>query len=96
MARLNLGGAQLVIEQSECFAGKPVLVVTGSHDADHPRAIDGATADWFRGLGADVDHRFLADHGISGNGHMLMSERNSTEIADDIANWLTDRAGAGD
>lgn len=89
MGRSNLDGAQLVIERPEHFGGKPVLVVTGEHDTDHPRDADQATVDWLRGLGAEVDYHFLSDHGIRGNGHMLMSEDNSEEIADVAAGWLS-------
>jgi hypothetical protein len=87
MGRANLRGAQLVVERHECFEGKPVLVLTGEN-AEHPREADLATVEWLRGLGANVDYHFLGDHGIHGNGHMLMSEDNSNEIADIAAAWL--------
>jgi pimeloyl-ACP methyl ester carboxylesterase len=93
MGRVNLHGTQLVIERREHFKGKPVLVLTGSDDADHPRETDAATADWLRSMGADADYRFLGDHGVQGNGHMLMLENNSSEIADDIAAWLSRHTG---
>lgn len=89
MGRNNLRGAQLVVERRDRFEGKPVLVLTGENDADHPREADLATVEWLRGLGANVDYHFLGDHGIHGNGHMLMSEDNSNEIADIAAAWLT-------
>jgi pimeloyl-ACP methyl ester carboxylesterase len=89
--RANLRGAQLVVERRDHFEGKPVLVLTGENDTDHPREADLATVEWLRGLGANVDYNFLADHGIRGNGHMLMSEENSSEIADIAAAWLTEQ-----
>lgn len=91
LGRVNLHGNQLVIERADHFAGMPTLVITGSHDAEHPRETDGATADWLRSMGADVDYHFLPDHGLTGNGHMLMCEDNSDAIADHIAHWLADR-----
>ena len=36
---------------------------------------------WLNGNGAKADFCFLADRGIVGNGHMLMLEDNSDEIA---------------
>jgi pimeloyl-ACP methyl ester carboxylesterase len=80
---------QLVVERRDHFAGKPVLVLTGENDADHPREADLATAEWLRGMGALADYHFLADHAVHGNGHMLMSEENSSQIADIAAKWLT-------
>ena len=38
--------------------------------------------------GAKADFCFLADRGIVGNGHMLMLEDNSDEIAGIILDWL--------
>jgi len=40
-----------------------------------------APATGFAGLGARVDYWFLEDQGIKGNGHMMMLEENSDEIA---------------
>jgi pimeloyl-ACP methyl ester carboxylesterase len=89
MGRNNLRGTpQLAVEQREHFVGKPVLVLTGDNDADHPRETDLATAEWLRSLGALADYYFLGDHSVHGNGHMLMSEDNSSEIADIVAEWL--------
>lgn len=88
LGRLNYRSQQLAVSRPDGFAGKRILVLTGSYDPDHPREVDQATVDWLRGLGAEVDYHFLTEHGIAGNGHMLMSEENSREIADHIAAWL--------
>ena len=86
--RQNTRGSQVRVQNPACFAGKPILVVTGSDDLDHPREVDGAVADWLRENGAKVEFTWLADRGIAGNGHMLMMEDNSNEIADIVIGWL--------
>lgn len=43
---------------------------------------------WLSANGAKADFCFLADRGIVGNGHMLMLETNSDEIAGIILDWL--------
>jgi hypothetical protein len=50
--------------------------------------VDGAIVTWLNGNGAKADFCFLADRGIVGNGHMLMLEDNSDEIAGIILDWL--------
>lgn len=92
--RQNVDGSQLKIENTAPFAGKPVLVVTGSDDTDHAREVDGAVADWLAEIGAQPEYRFLPDEGIDGNGHMLMLEDNSDEIAALIGEWIGGRIGA--
>jgi pimeloyl-ACP methyl ester carboxylesterase len=49
---------------------------------------DGAIVAWLKEQGAKADFCFLADRGIVGNGHMLMLEQNSDEIAGIILDWL--------
>lgn len=92
--RLNVRGAQLKIARFENFRGKPILLVTGSHDIDHPRALDAATADWLTEKGAAVEFWYLPEMGIEGNGHMMMTEDNSDELAALIAGWLEGETGA--
>lgn len=87
--RQNVGGSQLKIADTTHFRDKPILIVTGEFDADHPREHDGAIATWLVEQGAKVDYWFLSDKGINGNGHMMMLEENSDEIAGLIADWIT-------
>ena len=94
LERLNVAGRQLKIARTEGFRGKPVLIFTGSHDTDHAREVDAPILDWLLGLGARAEFRFLADRGIRGNGHMLMHEDNSDELAAMILDWIEDRAAA--
>ncbi|WP_213807739.1 alpha/beta fold hydrolase [Granulicella sp. dw_53] len=91
--RLNVYGSQLRVQDTTCFIGKPVMVVTGGEDLDHPRHVDKAIADWIAEQGASVNFAWLPDYGITGNGHMLMMERNSDQIADVILDWLDARFG---
>lgn len=86
--RLNIGGSQLKVERTERLKNKRILVLTGTDDFDHPRALDEAIVDWLNAAGAKADYLWLADHGIEGNGHMLMLEDNSNAIARVILDWL--------
>jgi len=86
--RQNIGGSQLKIENPRTFEGLPVMVFTGEFDTDHPKDVDGDIAEWLRDSGAAVDFWWLPDHGIGGNGHMLMMEENSDELADLIIDWV--------
>ena len=93
--RQNVDGSQLRVNDVANFRNLPVFMVTGEHDIDHPRDVDGAIADWLAEIGADVEFRFLSDHGINGNGHMMMLEDNSTELAGQIADWLENALTTG-
>ncbi len=88
LERQNVHGSQMRVNDPGKLRGKRVLVITGTHDLDHPREVDGAIVDWLRGHGADADFCFLGDRGIVGNGHMLMMEQNSDDIAGIIIAWL--------
>lgn len=92
LERLNVGGRQLRVERAAGFRDKPVLVFTGSHDTDHAREVDAPIVDWLNSLGARAEFKFLADLGIVGNGHMLMHEDNSAELARLILDWIEGRA----
>ena len=81
-------GRQVRVSDPGKLAGKRVLVITGTDDLDHAREVDGAIVTWLNGNGAKADFCFLADRGIVGNGHMLMLEQNSDEIAGIILDWL--------
>ena len=92
--RLNIRGAQLKIERFENFRAKPILVLTGSNDIDHPRALDEGTAKWLAEKGAAAEFLYLPDLGISGNGHMMMMEDNSDALADLAVDWIEGRKPA--
>lgn len=86
--RRNIHGAQLRVAEPARLAGKRILVVTGTDDLDHPVDVDGAIVTWLKEAGAAAEFIALGEHGITGNGHMLMLEENSDEIADLIIAWI--------
>jgi pimeloyl-ACP methyl ester carboxylesterase len=81
--RFNVGGRGLRIDDPGALRECPILIVTGDQDPRHPRVLDASTAEY---LGAEFV--WLPDLGISGNGHMLMMEDNSEEIATLALTWL--------
>ena len=93
--RLNIGGSQLKVGRTACLRGKRVLVLTGTDDFDHPRALDSAIVDWLNATGAQAEFRWLGDVGIEGNGHMLMLEDNSDDIAQRHPRLARPPLGAG-
>lgn len=70
------------------LAGLKVLVVTG--EASYHAAYDHCTAGYLRDAGVDAEHVHLPSVGIHGNGHMLMLETNSDDIAKHLCGWMTD------
>ncbi|MFW2851154.1 alpha/beta fold hydrolase [Sphingomonas sp. TX0543] len=65
---------------------RPVAIVTG--EATWMRDANARAAAFIRGLGNVFEHIQLEDHGVGGNGHMLMSELNSASIADLLVAWI--------
>ena len=86
--RQNTEATQLRVIDPTCLAGKHILLITGTEDLDHPRDIDEPIAAWAGAQGAHAEYVWLADHGIDGNGHMLMMEDNADTIADLVLDWL--------
>jgi pimeloyl-ACP methyl ester carboxylesterase len=93
LERQNVHGGQLRVGDPRQLAGLRVLVVTGTADLDHARDVDGAIVTWLNDNGAAAELCFLGDRGIVGNGHMLMMEDNSDEIADIVMHWLEAATG---
>ena len=50
--------------------------------------VDGATVAFLQQAGCAVEHLRLADHGVHGNGHLMMLERNNREALGPILAWL--------
>ena len=68
------------------LTGVPVLLVTG--EASYHVPYDHCTVSYLRQAGVEVEHMRLLEHGVRGNGHMLMLELNNTEVAALVAGWL--------
>lgn len=71
------------------FAGVPIVVITA--EASWMALDNHGTVDFLAQAGATVEHLRLEDKGIHGNGHAMMLESNSEEIAATIAEWIADR-----
>jgi pimeloyl-ACP methyl ester carboxylesterase len=67
------------------LAGIPVLILTS--EASYHAPYDHCTAKWLAQAGVNNDFIRLIDHGIYGNGHMMMLEKNNLEISAFIRNW---------
>jgi pimeloyl-ACP methyl ester carboxylesterase len=81
--RFNIGGRALKVSDPENLLTTPILIITGDHDLRHSCEFDAATAALF-----GAEFVWLPDRGIRGNGHMMMIEDNSDEIAALILAWL--------
>jgi pimeloyl-ACP methyl ester carboxylesterase len=79
--RTNINGSALQVDPA-AFAGKRIMIVTGTNDVDHPEAFERGMCAWLNAQGARAEFVYLGERGISGNGHMMMLERNSSAIAD--------------
>jgi pimeloyl-ACP methyl ester carboxylesterase len=64
----------------------PVLVVMS--EASYHASYDHCTVKYLRGAGVNVTYTKLAEAGIHGNGHMMMLEKNSDQIAGVMSKWL--------
>jgi hypothetical protein len=68
------------------LVGIPTAIVTA--EASSPSTRDHCTSQFLRQAGVENTHIRLSDEGIHGNGHMMMLEKNSDEIAAVVAKWL--------
>ncbi len=64
----------------------PVLDVSG--EASYHRPYARCVADWLNQAGVKTDYVRLEDVGLPGNGHQMMSEKNSAGIAKFFMQWL--------
>ncbi len=65
----------------------PAMILTSETSYHAP--FDHLTAAFLRQAGADVTYTDLQDAGIHGNGHMMMVEENSSQIAQFLDQWIT-------
>jgi pimeloyl-ACP methyl ester carboxylesterase len=66
--------------------GIPVMIATS--EASYHAAYDHCTAKYLAQAGVPNTFMRLADHGIRGNGHMVMIEKNNLEIAKLVDDWI--------
>ena len=67
------------------LAGIPILILTS--EASYHAPYDHCTAKWLTQAGVGNDFIRLIDHGIYGNGHMMMLEKNNLQVSAFIRNW---------
>ena len=68
------------------LAKVPILILVS--EASYHAAYDHVTTAYLTQAGVPTDFVRLPDIGIRGNGHMMMLEKNSDEIAGVIERWL--------
>jgi pimeloyl-ACP methyl ester carboxylesterase len=69
------------------LSGIPVFMISGQ--ASYHAPYDQCTANYLQQGGVDVTYVRLSDVGITGNGHMMMLEKNSADIAAIIEHWVS-------
>jgi pimeloyl-ACP methyl ester carboxylesterase len=74
--------------------GIPIMLLHAEASFAMPTAHCGAA--FLKQAGVDNDFVKLADLGIHGNGHFMMLEKNSLQIAGVIADWLNKRVTPGE
>lgn len=68
------------------LAKVPSVIVTG--EASFRATMDDCTGAFLAQAGAKPDRLALAEHGIHGNGHMMMLEMNNGAVANAIIDWI--------
>ncbi len=81
-----------VIDDPRGFVGKRIWIVAGDQDPAHTLEFEQRTTALLQSWGARAEVVWLADRGISGNGHMLALERNSDNILAVISSLLEEVA----
>jgi pimeloyl-ACP methyl ester carboxylesterase len=69
---------------------KGIRVLDISANGTYHRVFDACIPKWLNQAGVQTDFVRLEDVGITGNGHMMMLERNSDEIIAFIHEWIQD------
>lgn len=72
------------------LARVPAVIVTG--EASFRATMDDCTGAFLAQAGAKPDRLALGEHGIHGNGHMMMLEMNNGAVADAIMDWIVTKA----
>ncbi len=97
MISIEMPCAELKPAEIEALAKIPTLVMFGDHLGD----VSGGPANWkqsfdscekfveqVKSKGGDAEMMSLPKMGIKGNSHMLMQDRNNTQLADLILRWI--------
>ena len=95
LARETREGVTLQAEPARKLANlgrMPIAVVTAP--ASFLGHGDAATVAFLRQAGCDVEHVRLEEHGVEGNGHLMIVERNSRDALGVILDWLDRRVGS--
>ena len=71
------------------LAKVPAVIITA--EASFRATMDDCTGAFLAQAGAKPDRLALAEHGVRGNGHMMMLEMNSDQVADAIIGWVEER-----
>jgi pimeloyl-ACP methyl ester carboxylesterase len=69
----------------------PIAVISG--EASMFRSTDGLLVEFLQQAGCDAVHLDLAEHGVHGNSHGSMFERNNAEVLDVVTGWMDDQLG---
>ena len=70
---------------------RPIMVLEA--EASFYAGYNHCNVEYLQQAGVGVTFIKLADFGIHGNGHMMMLEKNSDQVAQVIANWLDKAVG---
>ena len=71
------------------LARVPAVIVTA--EASFRTPVDDCTTAFLAQAGARPDSLKLVDQGLRGNGHMMMLEKNSDQVADALIGWIAAR-----
>ena len=96
--------ATYTADQIKSLATVPVLIVFGDH-RDNPTGLP-TLPTWqarfemcqaligrIKSVGGQAEMLAPPDHGIRGNSHMIMQDKNNLDIADKILQWIDKRVG---
>lgn len=92
-----LGSCNAITDGGDRFPAVPVLLMAGDPidpKAPPPFGIAGCKAVAAKRPDVKLTVDYLPEAGITGNSHMMMLDRNNTQIADRIMSWI-DRRAAG-
>lgn len=88
LERVNYANSAPHVANFLGYKGKRIALIVGTNDTDHTAEIDKPIVDWLNKNGAHAEFIPLGERGIEGNGHMMMLESNSEQLANGILAWL--------